>query len=103
MAGQLRTAFDESVKANREVVKGIDAAVIASGRAIADQIDYAVDNLSGEQLTKALYLMPHLMNILKEMLATPAARKAFDLTAAKDDANGGTLGRLRSVHGKSAR
>ena len=46
--GDLRTAFDETVTANAEVVAGIDAAVIASGRAVADQIDYAIDNLSGE-------------------------------------------------------
>lgn len=100
MAGKLREAFDESVKANSQVVAGIDASVIASGQAIADQIDYAVDNLSGEQLTKALYLMPHLMGILKEMLATPAARKAVGL-AGKSEGAPSTLGRLRSVHGKT--
>lgn len=100
--GKLRESFDESVKANAQVVEGIDAAVIASGRAIADQIDYAIDNLSGEQLTKALYLMPHLMGILKEMLATPAARKAVGLAGKADDGNQSALGKLRLAHGKGA-
>ncbi|NEG56143.1 terminase small subunit [Bifidobacterium platyrrhinorum] len=51
-----------------------DAAVIASGRAIARQIDYALRHGTGQEVTKALYLVPHLMNVLRELGATPAAR-----------------------------
>lgn len=51
-----------------------DAAVIASGRAIARQIDYALQHGTGQEVTKALYLVPHLMNVLRELGATPAAR-----------------------------
>lgn len=51
-----------------------DAAVIASGRAIARQIDYSLQHGTGQEVTKALYLVPHLMNVLHELGATPAAR-----------------------------
>lgn len=51
-----------------------DAAVIASGRAIARQIDYSLQHGTGQEVTKALYLVPHLMNVLRELGATPAAR-----------------------------
>lgn len=51
-----------------------DAAVIVSGRAIARQIDYSLQHGTGQEVTKALYLVPHLMNVLRELGATPAAR-----------------------------
>ncbi len=51
-----------------------DAAAIASGRAIARQIDYSLQHGTGQEVTKALYLVPHLMNVLRELGATPAAR-----------------------------
>jgi hypothetical protein len=73
--GDLRSAFDTAVEQNR-LVAPVDGGLVEAGRKIADQIDYAQENLTGQDLTKALYLMPHLVNILKEMLATPAARKA---------------------------
>lgn len=96
--GDLRKAFDSSVKASR-LLTPVDAAAVEAGRQIADQIDYAVENLSGTELTKALYLTPHLMNVLKEMLATPAARRAAGLTE-KDESAGGKLAQLRSVQAK---
>lgn len=52
----------------------VDAAAIASGRAIARQIDYSLQHGTGQEVTKALYLVPHLMNVLRELGATPAAR-----------------------------
>lgn len=51
-----------------------DAAAIASGRAIARQIDYSLQHGTGQEVTKALYLVPHLMNVLRELGATPTAR-----------------------------
>ncbi|WP_288668073.1 hypothetical protein [uncultured Bifidobacterium sp.] len=51
-----------------------DAAAIASGRAISRQIDYSLQHGTGQEVTKALYLVPHLMNVLRELGATPAAR-----------------------------
>lgn len=90
--GDLREAFDKTVSASSELTE-VDAALVASGRKLADQIDFAVDNLSGQDVTKALYLMPHLVNIYREMLATPAVRKDVK----KPEAKGGKLGGLRSV------
>lgn len=42
---------------------------------MARQIDYALRHGQGQEVTKALYLVPHLMNVLRELGATPAARK----------------------------
>jgi len=98
--GALREAFDVTVKESSEVNKDLDAALVAAGRALADEIDYAIDNLTGQERTKALYLMPHLMNVLGQMLATPAARRAAGLEG-KADVTVNALGRLRSVHGKT--
>ena len=71
----LTDAFDKTAKACE--LTDVDAAVVEAGRTIARQIDYAIENLQGQDVTKALYLTPHLMNVLKEMLATPAARAAL--------------------------
>ena len=57
------------------VISAADDAAVQSGRMIAAQIDYAVVNCSGQEVTKALYLMPHLMNVLDELGATPEARR----------------------------
>lgn len=97
MAGDLRRAFDESVTASSHLIEGVDAAIIAAGRRLADQIDYAADNLSGQDLTKALYLTPHLMNVLREMGATPAAREGMTEGASGGGTN--ALGKLRLAHG----
>lgn len=70
----LRTAFDESAKTSEELHPGQDAALVAAGRKIADRVDEAVATGEGQELTKALYLVPHMLNVLREMLATPAAR-----------------------------
>lgn len=75
MSDGLRKAYDASIKANAQVLE-VDEALVEAGRAIADQIDFAVENLTGSDLTKALYLTPHLMNVLREMHATPESRRA---------------------------
>ncbi len=54
-----------------------DAALIASCRQVARQIDHAVANGTSLEATKALYLLPHLWNGLRELGATPAARAAL--------------------------
>jgi hypothetical protein len=91
----LRGAFDVTVAQNRQLSGGVDAALVEAGRKIANEIDFAVDNYSGQERTKALYLVPHLMNVLKEMLATPAARQAAGLSV-KESA-GGKLAQLRPL------
>lgn len=63
----LRDAFDKTAKANTELVGDLDAALIAAGRALAEHIDS-----EGEG---AIFLVPHLMNVLREMYATPKTRR----------------------------
>ncbi len=77
-----------------------DVALVASGRRIAERIDTAA--ASGDALaeTKALYLLPHLMNILRELGATPAARADLKAQAPNDSDKSAKLRALRG--GKSA-
>jgi hypothetical protein len=93
----LKEAFDATVAAT-DLIKAADAALVDAGRVIADQIDNAVANLTGSDVTKALYLMPHLVNILKEMLATPAARAAAGL--GDKETAGGKLASLQAARSK---
>jgi hypothetical protein len=68
----LLKAYEETVKALH--VREEDKAVLQTGRMIASQIDFAVAHGTGSEVTKALYLVPHLMNVLGQLGATPAAR-----------------------------
>lgn len=70
----LRRAFDESAKTSEELHDSWDTALLAAGRKIADRVDEAVATGEGQEVTKALYLVPHMVNVLREMLATPASR-----------------------------
>ena len=83
MAGLL-TAFDAAVAGNKQIEAGLDDAIIATGRSIAESIDtiLADPEATATDRTKALYLAPHLVAILRELLATPAARKAMGVAAA---------------------
>lgn len=65
-------AFGDTVAALPDDAR--DAAAIAAGRALAAQIDYAIVHLTGQDVTKALYLMPHLLSVLDRLGATPKAR-----------------------------
>lgn len=69
----LRKAFDASVKSS-DSVEDVDSALLSAGAAIADRVDEARATGEGQELTKALYLLPHMVNVLREMLATPASR-----------------------------
>lgn len=83
--GKLLTAFESAVAegANKQVEAGVDDAIIQTGRSIAESIDLilADPEASATDKTKALYLAPHLVAILRELLATPAARKQMGLAA----------------------
>lgn len=98
MAG-LGDAFEESVTANRELIPGLDAALVESGRAIAERVDAAVEAGEGQEVTKALYLLPHLMNVLREMYATPKARR--EAGVGKEGA-GGRLAEVRELRKRPA-
>lgn len=94
----LRNAFDESAKTSSEVNPGWDAALIEAGRKIADRVDEAVATGEGQELTKALYLIPHLNNVLREMLATPASRQNAQ-GATPPAPRDGKLAQLRAIQG----
>ena len=104
--GDLRDAFDASVVAARAATDEgrldpkRDAALVEAGRKIADQVDEATATGEGQEVTKALYLVPHLMNVLREMYATPKSRHDAGLTTKGAPS---ALGKFRSVAGgKSA-
>ena len=87
----IRAAVDRSIEINKQLMPE-DAGLVAAARAVADRIDNAIATEEGAELTKALYLIPHVTNLLREMLATPAAR--LGAKVAKEVA-GGKLGILR--------
>lgn len=91
--GPLRDAYDSSLSRSA-AAEDVDAALVEAGRAIADHIDAAV--AADVDVAKALYLTPHLVNILRELLATPASRIA---AGQKQSADGGKLAQLRAVSG----
>lgn len=69
----LRQAFDASASSSSQVQE-VDAALLEAGRQIADRVDAAVASGDGMEATKAMYLLPHMVNVLRELLATPASR-----------------------------
>lgn len=95
----LREAFDASVEANSLLVSGIDSALVEAGRKIADRVDEATESGDGQEVTKALYLLPHLMNVLREMYATPKAR--IEGSVGKEAA-GGKLADVRQIRQRPA-
>jgi len=94
-AGPLLAAFNQAVKDNKHL-EPVDNATIEAGRSIAKAIDdiTADPEASATDKTKALYLTPHLISILRELLATPAARKALGLAAA-DQKKAGRLSLIK--------
>lgn len=96
---ELREAYDASVATSKHVL-AVDQGLIESGRKIADRIDRAVSLGDGIESTKAMYLLPHMVNILRELLATPAARIAAGVN--DKEPVGGKLAQLRAVANKPA-
>lgn len=91
-------AYDSTVASN-DLVEDVDAALVASGRTMAKRIQDAVDEGEGQEVTKALYLTPHLMNILREMGATPASREALNKDKKAGETGGSNLSKFRSITG----
>jgi hypothetical protein len=89
----VRDALEASIETNRHLLPE-DAGLVAAARAVADRIDSAVATESGPELTKALYLVPHVTNLLREMLATPAARLNAKVSK---EVPGGKLSQLRAT------
>jgi hypothetical protein len=88
-AGPLRKAFEAAIKGN-DNIEPIDGATVEAGRSIADAIDKitADPEATPTEKTKALYLTPHLISILRELLATPLARKNVGLAATEQKSAG---------------
>lgn len=97
--GDLGGAFEKSVRANEQLLVELDAALVESGRAIAERVDAAIESGEGQEVTKALYLLPHLMNVLREMYATPKAR--LDAGVGKEEARG-KLAEVRDLRKRPA-
>jgi hypothetical protein len=98
----MRLKFEGSIEAARkaDLVTSLDEGLVAAGLAIADRIDEALASGEGQEITKALYLVPHMMNVLRDALATPAARRAAGIT--HHDAESGKGARLRGLRGGAA-
>ena len=69
---ELLAAFERTVEALKPEQR--DEALVAAGRVITKKIDYAIEHGTIGESTKAMYLVPHLMNVLKELGATPVSR-----------------------------
>lgn len=93
-ASVLTDAYDATVAALPDK-KPEDDALIASGRRIAERIDTSAATGDALAETKALYLLPHLMNILRELGATPAARA--DLKAQAPNGNNEKRAKLHAL------
>lgn len=83
----LEGAFVQAV-ADMAWLEDSDGALVAAGRKIAKNVDEVLGSLDadGTAKTKALYLTPHFVNILRELGGTPATRK--DLTQGEQKVTG---------------
>ena len=99
MAESLRSSFDESVRANKQLIGGLDDGLVASGRVIADRVDEALETGEGQEVTKALYLIPHLMNVFREMYASPKSRREAQI---EEEAARGKLAEIRDLRNRPA-
>ena len=80
-------------------LKPSDGAAVALARTYAARIDEALEFGEGQEVTKALYLGPHLLNTLRALGGAPAERKLLGT----EEAVGGKLAQLRKINGgKSA-
>lgn len=70
-----------------------DQAAVDLALTYAARIDAALTEGEGQEVTKALYLGPHLLNTLRALGGAPAERKAL----AVEEAVGGKLAQLRAV------
>jgi len=60
-------------------LKPTDKTALDLALTYARRIDAALATGEGQEVTKALYLGPHLLNTLRELGMTPGARKELDI------------------------
>lgn len=91
----LEGQLDAAVRSMKWLEKSDDA-LVKLGRTYAAQIDRALTDpeVGTEARTKALYLGPHLLGVLRELGGTPGTRK--ELTRGEESV-GGKLAALRAV------
>ena len=92
----MERSLQESVQAAVSLMgwlKPTDGAAVDLALTYAARIDEALETGEGVEVTKALYLGPHLLNTLRALGGTPAERKAMNV----EEAVGGKLAQLRSV------
>lgn len=73
----LREGFDAAVaSATHLQPKGMHAGAVAAGQMIATQIDLVVNDEETPlaDKVKAMYLVPHVMGVMRELLLTPQSR-----------------------------
>lgn len=90
------TSLSDSVSTSVEAMtwlKPSDQAAVDLALAYAARIDEALAEGEGQEVTKALYLGPHLLNTLRALGGAPAERKALGA----EESVGGKLAQLRSV------
>lgn len=78
--GLLREAVDESIEAMSWLTDA-DKGAVALTKAYAKQIDDVIEDgeAPGSDVTKALYLGPHLINGLRALGGTPDGRAQLDV------------------------
>jgi len=74
-------------------LKPTDQAAVDLALTYAERIDEALATAEGQEITKALYLGPHLLNTLRAIGGAPVERKALGV----EEAVGGKLAQLRSI------
>ena len=90
---ELAKAYERTVKATKALIPNVDDALIEMGRKTCIQIDRICAIGNEVEVAKALYLQPHVMKALREMLATPAARADAE---GKTPTSGGDEGKVAS-------
>lgn len=98
--GSLGDAYESAVS-DMPWLHESDAALVEVGRKIAENVDGVLNDFESDAYakTKALYLAPHLVNVLRELGGTPESRKA--LTAGGEKV-AGKLAALRAGENKRA-
>lgn len=74
-------------------IKPTDLAAVEIALTYARRIDEAVAYADGIEVTKALYLGPHLLNTLRALGGTPLERKQLE----SGESVGGKLAQLRAI------
>jgi len=89
------SSLAEAVEASFEQMpwlRSADTAAMELARKYAARIDEALATGEGQEVTKALYLGPHLLNTMRELGGSPQARKAMQ----SSDPVGGALASIRA-------